>query len=143
MNERAARDPRSGPLAAARGAVSPQALGALTAALIVVLAGLAGCAGIKTAVAPGGPDAATSDVPVTVMQDGPAVEQTTHREVGVSGRCGDGVLQPALGEACDDGNNNAGDGCTANCLSVEPDFKCPAPGTSCIYLVKCGDGMLG
>lgn len=128
VNERSARDARSG---------------APAAALTVVLAGLAGCAAIKVAAEPGGPDAAASDVPVTVVRDGQAVDQATHREVGVSGRCGDGLLQPALGEICDDGNNNGGDGCTANCLSVEPDFKCPAPGTSCIYLVKCGDGILG
>jgi cysteine-rich repeat protein len=30
--------------------------------------------------------------------------------------CGDGILQPGLGEQCDDGNNQSGDGCDSNCL---------------------------
>jgi len=42
--------------------------------------------------------------------------------------CGDGVVDQALGEACDDGNNVDGDGCSADCL-VER-----VPG--------CGDGIL-
>ncbi len=32
------------------------------------------------------------------------------------GVCGDGVLQVALGEACDDGNKVSGDGCSATCV---------------------------
>jgi cysteine-rich repeat protein len=39
--------------------------------------------------------------------------------------CGDGVLQAPLGEECDDGNNDSGDGCTANCK-----------------LEFCGDGII-
>jgi cysteine-rich repeat protein len=34
-------------------------------------------------------------------------------------RCGDGVIDPARGEVCDDGNATAGDGCSADCLSDE------------------------
>ena len=30
--------------------------------------------------------------------------------------CGDGVLQTGLGEKCDDGNNDDGDGCSFDCL---------------------------
>jgi cysteine-rich repeat protein len=33
--------------------------------------------------------------------------------------CGDGILQTGFGEACDDGNNNDGDFCSAICI-VEP-----------------------
>ena len=57
-------------------------------------------------------------------------------------RCGNGKIDPALGEACDDGNTRAGDGCTADC-HIETDFDCPNPGMPCVYLVKCGDGVLG
>jgi len=33
--------------------------------------------------------------------------------------CGDTILDPADGEACDDGNNTDGDGCSADCLHTE------------------------
>lgn len=33
--------------------------------------------------------------------------------------CGDSILQPIRGEACDDGNNIAGDGCNAICAATE------------------------
>ncbi|MBI5501268.1 MAG: hypothetical protein HY907_13560 [Deltaproteobacteria bacterium] len=33
--------------------------------------------------------------------------------------CGDGAVQPELGEACDDGNTVGGDGCSADCTSDE------------------------
>ena len=33
--------------------------------------------------------------------------------------CGNGVVDPAAGEVCDDGNNLGGDGCSANCFSTE------------------------
>jgi fibro-slime domain-containing protein len=57
-------------------------------------------------------------------------------------RCGDGKIDAVLGEACDDGNTHGGDGCSADCR-VEKDFDCPLPGKPCVYLVKCGDGVLG
>jgi fibro-slime domain-containing protein len=57
-------------------------------------------------------------------------------------RCGNGKIDAVLGEACDDGNTRAGDGCGADC-HVEKDFDCPQPGAPCIYLVRCGDGVLG
>ncbi|CAK9021119.1 DBH-like monooxygenase protein 1 (DBH-related protein) (Monooxygenase X) [Durusdinium trenchii] len=37
--------------------------------------------------------------------------------------CGDGSLQPALGETCDDGNDIDGDGCSAEC-QIEPEASC-------------------
>jgi cysteine-rich repeat protein len=30
-------------------------------------------------------------------------------------RCGDGIVDIAAGEQCDDGNNTSGDGCSASC----------------------------
>lgn len=38
--------------------------------------------------------------------------------------CGDGDIDP--GEACDDGNTLAGDGCSANCQYIEAGFVCPS-----------------
>src|SRR5262245_6222491 len=38
-------------------------------------------------------------------------------------RCGDGIV---VDEACDDGNNVDGDGCTADC-KIEPGFMCKQP----------------
>lgn len=55
--------------------------------------------------------------------------------------CGDGKL--TVGEACDDGNAVAGDGCTADCKSIETNWACPEPGKACTFLVKCGDGKVG
>src|SRR5690606_19629729 len=81
-------------------------------------------------------------------------------------RCGDGVQSG--GVACDDGGTCAGgtyagqrcskaadcpgssrggpaggDGCSADCSSVETDYRCPTPGAACIYApVACGDGIL-
>lgn len=54
--------------------------------------------------------------------------------------CGDGKLQS--GESCDDGNSAPGDGCSADCLHVEQDFLCPAPGQRCVSTEKCGDGRI-
>src|SRR5687768_12216173 len=39
--------------------------------------------------------------------------------------CGNGELTDD--EACDDGNTMDGDGCTGNCLSVEPGYSCSPP----------------
>ena len=62
---------------------------------------------------------------------------------GCMPRCGDGKLAPSIGEVCDDGNNRAGDGCAADCKTIEKDYACPRPGQPCVYLVKCGDGIIG
>jgi fibro-slime domain-containing protein len=53
--------------------------------------------------------------------------------------CGDGVL--TQDEACDDGNHASGDGCTSNCLCVEPGYSCSQPGKPCRQIAKCGDGF--
>lgn len=54
--------------------------------------------------------------------------------------CGDGRLQS--GEACDDGNDEGGDGCSADCKNIEADTLCPAPGSPCVSTVVCGDGRV-
>ncbi|HVY47071.1 MAG TPA: DUF4215 domain-containing protein [Minicystis sp.] len=54
--------------------------------------------------------------------------------------CGDGIIQP--GEVCDDGNDMSGDGCSADCTTVEQDFACPVPGQPCVSTVVCGDGKV-
>ncbi len=52
--------------------------------------------------------------------------------------CGDGRVE--AGEICDDLNNVGGDGCAADCFSVEPGWICRKPGTACS--AQCGDGMI-
>jgi cysteine-rich repeat protein len=51
--------------------------------------------------------------------------------------CGNGWGDP--GEECDDGNRLPGEGCSGNC-TVEPGFKCVAPGQRCTPI--CGDGLV-
>jgi fibro-slime domain-containing protein len=71
----------------------------------------------------------------------PAVDRT-NADVAVVG-CGNGKIDPGLDEVCDDGNSRSGDGCSADCKTVEKDYVCPQPGVACEYLVACGDGKLG
>jgi fibro-slime domain-containing protein len=53
--------------------------------------------------------------------------------------CGDGsIVAP---EACDDGDNDPGDGCSEECL-IEDDFACPAAGQDCVRVVICGNGRI-
>jgi cysteine-rich repeat protein len=47
------------------------------------------------------------------------------RDVCTAAGCGNGVLEPASGEICDDGNLSSGDHCSADCKSLE----------------ECGDGV--
>jgi fibro-slime domain-containing protein len=54
--------------------------------------------------------------------------------------CGDGIQQS--GEACDDANSIAGDGCSATCGALEQDFACATPGQPCVTTVLCGDGAV-
>ena len=54
--------------------------------------------------------------------------------------CGDGIVQ--VGEACDDGNSDASDGCAADCSALDADFACPTPGEACVSTVQCGDGHI-
>ena len=54
--------------------------------------------------------------------------------------CGDSIVQ--TGEACDDGNSDAADGCSATCAEIENGFACPVPGQDCVSTVVCGDGRI-
>jgi fibro-slime domain-containing protein len=57
--------------------------------------------------------------------------------------CGDS--QVTGDEVCDDANKVGGDGCSADCLTVEPHFICGKPGKlSChkVIIPVCGDGSL-
>lgn len=78
----------------------------------------------------GGPDAADAS-DGSDPDAGDAADATTDLEV-----CGDS--EPDPGEVCDDGNMVGGDGCAADCLTVEPNAVCPIAGP-CAY---CGDGSL-
>ena len=59
--------------------------------------------------------------------------------VAKSASCGDGALTDD--EACDDGNTQSGDGCSANCLMVEVGYSCAIAGQLCAPIAKCGDGV--
>jgi fibro-slime domain-containing protein len=57
----------------------------------------------------------------------------------VSLDCGDGQRNSV--EACDDGNNEDGDGCSADCMMIELGYRCPAAGVLCVEIV-CGDSRI-
>ncbi len=54
--------------------------------------------------------------------------------------CGDGTQD--LGERCDDGNTNSGDGCSAECSMVEEGYVCSEPGKACKPSQVCGDKIV-
>ena len=56
--------------------------------------------------------------------------------------CGDGIQSADLGEQCDDGNTVGGDGCSADCKTIESGFQCPTPGKPCLNMSKRGDGIV-
>ena len=56
----------------------------------------------------------------------------------MAGVCGDSIL--GASEACDDGNKTAGDGCSADCKTVESGYECRVPGRKCVP--ACGDNMI-
>ncbi len=56
--------------------------------------------------------------------------------------CGNGKIDPGLDEACDDANSVSGDGCAADCKTIERDYGCLEPGMPCVSFVHCGDGKL-
>lgn len=43
--------------------------------------------------------------------------------------CGNQIVE--VGEACDDGNTNSDDGCSADCSKIEEGFSCPMEGGDC------------
>ena len=54
--------------------------------------------------------------------------------------CGDGKVDSALGEDCDDGNRIGGDGCSGVC-KTEPNWQCPTAGQACVSLIVCGNSV--
>lgn len=54
--------------------------------------------------------------------------------------CGDALVNQ-MDEACDDGNNLPGDGCSGVCES-EPNFECPSSGGECVSTIECGNGIV-
>jgi fibro-slime domain-containing protein len=59
---------------------------------------------------------------------------------GAAPMCGNG--ERTADEACDDGNAQGGDGCSADCKSIEAGFACSPAGVPCHVIVRCGDGAL-
>ena len=53
--------------------------------------------------------------------------------------CGDGIR--SQDEACDDGNAVAGDGCAADCRTVDPGVRVRPGGKPCHRIARCGDGV--
>src|SRR5688572_32679539 len=62
------------------------------------------------------------------------------RDLTVTGvqTCALPILNAAAGEVCDDGNRQAGDGCSANCKTIETGYTCGSAGSLC---EKCGNGI--
>ena len=79
---------------------------------------------------------------------GSAVAGTFSNAVGGKGSmpidalkgCGDGMRSEY--EACDDGNTESGDGCSADCRGIEAGFSCQPPGQPCRVVARCGDALV-
>ena len=56
--------------------------------------------------------------------------------------CGDGTVQGACGEQCDDGNTTDGDGCSSTCQLESTPGCGPAPATGCRAPVASGQAAL-
>ncbi len=54
--------------------------------------------------------------------------------------CGDGTLNGT--ELCDDHNTIDGDGCSADCSTIETGFACGDPGDPCVPTHVCGNGLV-
>lgn len=130
------------------GAIDPFLAGVVVVALVACGVVVAGCASSQD---PGGSGSAaggqsgSSDAGadgVGTVHDASAVD-AARPEAGGPADCGNGQIDVSAGERCDDGNDRDGDGCSANCMTIEKDFSCPLAGQACVYLVRCGDGVLG
>ena len=63
----------------------------------------------------------------------PGTTQWVHAAATASSTCG---------EVCDDGNAVAGDGCAADCATVEAGHACGNPGDPCVVTHVCGNGLV-
>ncbi|MEM9452651.1 MAG: DUF4215 domain-containing protein [Myxococcota bacterium] len=63
---------------------------------------------------------------------------TTADTTGPDAQCGDGLISDES-EACDDGNTDDGDGCSAAC-EIENGFECMDEPSTCASV--CGDGLV-
>jgi fibro-slime domain-containing protein len=98
--------------------------------------------GVKTILDSGPQDSST----ISTTDAGPDTGQvsctsgaTCYAVVDAGPYCGDKNVDTNLGEICDDGNKLSGDGCSATCKMVEPNFTCPPTGGPCTSTIKCGD----
>lgn len=56
--------------------------------------------------------------------------------------CGDGIVQAAAGEKCDQGKSQGSPGCSSDCLSMDATCSC-TPGQACVCQKPvCGDGIV-
>jgi fibro-slime domain-containing protein len=101
-------------------------------AFAVMLGLVIGCGGGHTT-DPNGPDAGGT---------GPGTDGSVDIDAppDAAPRCGDGHVDP--NEACDDNNAMGGDGCSADCTTIEPGFLCPNAGVACVPSHVCGNGIL-
>lgn len=106
----------------------------LGVSLVVAMAG--GCAVVKPDAADGGggggsggSQGAGSDGPLAAKDRGTPTMPVM---------CGNG--ERTADEACDDGNTMGGDGCSADCKTVETGWSCLAPGRPCTPV--CGDSRV-
>lgn len=67
-------------------------------------------------------------------------DATCHSAAGATSYCGDGVTDATNGEACDDGNANANDGCTS--CQPDPGFRCDATMVPSVCVDTCGNGIV-
>lgn len=68
-----------------------------------------------------------------------ATSYSSAPKVPIKASCGDELLIKNLGEECDDGNADSGDGCS-NVCKVESGFGCAGTPTLCFAF--CGDGIV-
>lgn len=85
----------------------------------------------------------TNDPPVTWSCTIPLSDKTVCTAIA---NCGDGTVNTANGEKCDDGNNDDGDGCKGDCSAIENGWIClnetttNADGEASVCVESCGDG---
>ena len=59
----------------------------------------------------------------------------------VNFKCGDGVINTGGGEVCDQGQYQGSPGCSADCKTQDPGYKC-LPAEQCVALFQCGNGRI-